>query len=298
MSRLAIDVGGTKVAFRLAGGDRPPRDAALRWPSPPGPEEDWTALAAEVARLRAGAAPIGAVGVALPAAVDPGGRVTAWPGRPGWVGVDVGARLRALFPGAAVRWADDGDLAALAEAERAGVRNAVYLGIGTGVGGGAVVDGRPVTGCEVGHLIVDRSAREERCDCGRTGCVQAAASGPAILRRAARLRGAPAAFADLRDGLAAGERWAAGALEPAWDALAAAVTGLGELLHPDIAVIGGGVAAGLPGFAGAVAERAAAYARPGYAAPAVRPAGLGGLSSLHGALLLAEREEARRGRNG
>lgn len=299
MTRLGIDVGGTKVAFRLAAAHRPPRDAAFRWPAPADPAEDWAALAGEVARLRAGAdPPISAVGVALPAAVDPAGRVTAWPGRPAWAGLDVGARLRALFPGAAVRWADDGDVAALAEAERARARNAVYLGVGTGVGGGAVLDGRPVLGCEAGHLVVDRSARDERCDCGRFGCVQAAASGPAILRRAARLRGSPVPFAGLRDGLADGARWAAAALEPAWDALAAAVTGLGELLRPEIAVIGGGVAAGLPGFTEAVAERVAGYARPGYAVPSVRPAALGALSSLHGALLLAEREEAGSDRTG
>ncbi|MFB4301795.1 ROK family protein [Actinomadura sp. NTSP31] len=292
MTRLGIDVGGTKVAFRLAAAHGPPRDAAFRWPSPADPAADWTALAGAVARLRGGAdPPIAAVGVALPAAVDSAGRVTAWPGRPGWAGLDVGARLRALFPGAAVRWADDGDLAALAEAGRARARNAVYLGVGTGVGGGAVLDGRPVTGCETGHLIVDRSAREDRCDCGRFGCVQAAASGPAILRRATRLRGASVSFAELRAGLADGAGWTTSALEPAWDALATAVTGLGELLHPEIAVIGGGVAAGLPGFTEAVAERVAGYARAGYAPPPVRPAELGALSSLHGALLLAEREE-------
>ncbi|WP_131764108.1 ROK family protein, partial [Actinomadura fibrosa] len=180
--------------------------------------------------------------------------------------------------------------AALAEAGRLRARNAVYLGVGTGVGGGAVLDGRPVPGCEAGHLVVDRSARSQRCDCGRFGCVQAAASGPAILRRAAHLRGAAVSFADLQDGLPAGEPWAVGALEPAWDALAAAVTCLGELLHPDVAVIGGGVAAALPGFTAAIAERAAGYARPGYTPPPVRPAELGALSSLHGALLLAEQE--------
>ncbi|WP_242887706.1 ROK family protein [Actinomadura litoris] len=296
-ARLGIDVGGTKVALRLASGGRAPRDTAFRWPSgrPPDPEADWAALAREVARLRAGA-PVGAVGVALPATVGPSGRVTAWPGRPGWAGLDVGARLRALFPGAAVRWADDGDLAALAEAERAGAAGVVYLGVGTGVGGGVVLDGAPVTGCEVGHLVVDRSAREEHCDCGRFGCVQAAASGPAILRRAARLRGRAVAFAELRDALPAGEGWVTGALEPAFDALAAAVTSLGELFHPDVAVLGGGVAAALPGFTEAVAGRVAAYARPGYAPPPVRRAELGGLSSLHGAVLLAEREEAHRGR--
>ncbi|MFB9838802.1 ROK family protein, partial [Actinoallomurus acaciae] len=113
---------------------------------------------------------------------------------------------------------------------------------------------------------------------------------------AARLRGSAVSFAELRDGLPAGAGWAVGALEPAWDALGAAVTTLGELFNPDVAVIGGGVAAELPGFTEAVADRVIGYSRPGYAAPSVRRAKLGGLSSLHGAVLLAEREEAHRGR--
>ncbi|XVQ06664.1 ROK family protein [Spirillospora sp. CA-255316] len=297
MTRLGIDVGGTKVAFRLVGEDLAPREAGFRWPSPPDPaagwSADWDALAGEVARLRAAwGRPITAVGVALPAAVDSAGRVTTWPGRPGWAGLDLGARLGGLFPDAAVRWADDGDLAALAEAGRARSPNVVYLGVGTGVGGGVVLEGRPVPGCEIGHLIVDRRVRGERCDCGRRGCVQAAASGPATLRRAARLRGAAVSFAELREGLLTGARWAAASLERTWDVLAAAVTGLGEIFHPDVAVVGGGFAAGLPGFTGAVAERTAELARPGFPVIPVRQAELGGLSSLHGAVLLAEREEA------
>ncbi|WP_131742552.1 ROK family protein [Actinomadura roseirufa] len=296
MTRLGIDVGGTKVAFRLAGEEPPAREDAFHWPSSPGPdagpEADWAALAEEVARLRTGwARPITAVGVALPATTDAAGRVTTWPGRPGWAGLNVGARLRGLFPGAAVRWADDGDLAALAEAGRAGSPDVVYIGVGTGVGGGVVLGGRSLAGSEIGHLIVDRSALDERCDCGRHGCLQAVASGPATLRRAARLRGGAVSFADLRGGLLAGAGWAADALAPAWDALGAAVTSLGELLHPDVAVIGGGFGAGLPGFADAVAERVAKYARPGFAAVPVRRAELGGLSSLYGALLLAGQEE-------
>ncbi|GLX11610.1 ROK family protein [Microbispora sp. NBRC 16548] len=292
MTRLGIDVGGTKVAFRLTGAGLPPREARLRWPSPPDPVADLAALTGEVTRLRAAwGRPITAVGVAMPAALDTGGRVTTWPGRPAWAGLDLGARLCELFPGAAVRWADDGDLAALAEAGRARSPNVVYLGVGTGVGGGVVLDGRPVPGCEIGHLIVDRRARDERCDCGRRGCLQAAASGPATLRRAARLRGEPVLYADLREGLRAGARWAVESLDDTWDALAAAVTGLGELFHPEVAVIGGGFAAGLPGFTRAVARRTVRLARRGFPPVPVRRARLGGLSSLHGAVLLAEREE-------
>ncbi|GAA4812364.1 ROK family protein [Streptomyces ziwulingensis] len=304
---LGIDVGGTKVALRAepAGPPHPPgaprtagpaersADALLHWPAARGARSDWAALEAEVTGLRERwGADFRAIGVAIPAAVDGEGRVTAWPGRPGWEGFALGGALRRLFPGATVRWADDGDLAALAEARYAGCDHVVYLGVGTGVGGGVVHGGAPLPGpgrgsCEAGHLVVDR--RGPRCDCGRRGCLQATASGPATLRRAARLRGAPADFAALRAGLAESAGWAEEAVAETCAALAAGFVSLHELFRPELAVLGGGFAEGLPGFTDRVRAATAELARPGFPAPPLRPAALGGLSSLHGALALARR---------
>ncbi|MDI3405810.1 ROK family protein [Streptomyces cavernicola] len=138
-------------------------------------------------------------------------------------------------------------------------------GGGTG-GGGVVLDGRICPGtargsCEVGHLIVDHRAGEW-CDCGRRGCVQSLASGRAVLRRPAGLLGAEVGFDRLRQAWAAGEWWATQTVHDSADALAAAV-GLGELVHPEVVAVGGGFAAGLPGYVDAVARRAAEPARPG-----------------------------------
>ncbi|MEU3837216.1 ROK family protein [Streptomyces microflavus] len=293
---LGIDVGGTKVALRAEGLDGPAghvEEAVFTWPAAQGAEGDWRALAAEVAGLRERwGGGFTAVGVAVPAAVGADGRVAAWPGRPGWEGFAFGPALRRLFPDAAVRWADDGDLAALAEARHAGCDHVAYLGVGTGVGGGVVHGGASLPGpglgsCEVGHLVVDR--RGPRCDCGRRGCLQATASGPATLRRAARLRGGPVDFAALRTGLAEGAAWAEEAVEETCDGLAAAFVSLAELFHSRLSVLGGGFADGLPGLAARVADRSAALSRTGFPAPPLRPAALGGLSSLHGALALARR---------
>ncbi|MFB7380690.1 ROK family protein [Kitasatospora purpeofusca] len=299
---LGIDIGGTKVALRAE--DGPPggpvrtEEAVLRWPGArvAGAYADWTALAGTVADLRERwEGDFAAVGVAVPATVGPDGRVLAWPGRPGWRGFDLLPALRRLFPTAALAWADDGDLAALAEAVHAGSGNVVYLGVGTGIGGGVVHEGAPLPGpgrgsCEAGHVIVDRSGPV--CDCGRRGCLQATASGPATLRRAELLRGAPVEYAELRTGLADSAPWAVEAVEETCAALAAAAVSLGELFHPELTVLGGGFAEGLPGFTARVEAHAAALARPGVPAPAIRPAVLGGLSSLHGALALARLQPA------
>ncbi|MGW0791973.1 ROK family protein [Streptomyces sp. NPDC002911] len=289
-------MGGTKVALRAEHTDGTVRQAGFRWPRATDTAThavaDLDLLARQVRELCAVAPdwPAG-VGVAMPATLDAAGIVTAWPNRPGWTGLDVGAALREVVGTAEVLCADDGDLAALAEAHAAGRPDLLYLGVGTGVGGGIVLGGKLLPGpsrgsCEIGHLIVDRSG--ELCDCGRRGCVQSVASGPAVLRRAARARGTEVTFDELAQALAEGTPWAADAVREGCAALAAAAVGVSELLGPATVVVGGGFADGLPGFTGTVAAQTARLARPGHPPPTVEPARLGGLSSLHGAVLLAK----------
>ncbi|MGV9559631.1 ROK family protein [Streptomyces sp. NPDC003401] len=289
-------MGGTKVALRAEHTDGTVREAGFRWPrgadAPAPAAAELDLLVRQVHELCAEAPdePAG-VGVAMPATLDAEGVVTAWPNRPGWSGLDVGGALREVFGTAEVVCADDGDLAALAEAHAAGRPDLLYLGVGTGVGGGIVLGGELLPGpsrgsCEIGHLIVDRSG--EQCDCGRRGCVQSVASGPAVLRRAARARGTEVTYDQLARALADGTPWAADPVREGCAALAAAVVGVSELLHPATVVIGGGFADGLPGFTDTVAARTARLARPGHPPPPVRPARLGALSSLHGAVLLAK----------
>lgn len=290
MTVLGIDVGGTKVALRTDGGT-PSRSAVFPWPPASSVADDLDALTRNVrALLDDTPQPVEAVGVAMPATVGTDGVVTTWPGRPSWTGLDLRAALHSLFPRSTVLWADDGDLAALAEADEASCQDVVYLGVGTGIGGGIVLDGHLCPGtargsCEVGHVIVD--PKGPQCDCGRHGCVQAVASGPATLRRAGHLRGEPVSFAELAEGLRHERGWAVTAVGESCDALAVAIVNLNELIRPSLALIGGGFADGLPGFAGTVAERAYSLARPGHPVAPVRAAALGGLSSLRGAVLLA-----------
>ncbi|WP_276204622.1 ROK family protein [Amycolatopsis vancoresmycina] len=286
-----MDIGGTKVAFRFEHGEPgAAEEFSFAWPEPgPDAAADLRLLGAEAARTLPRER-ITAVGVSVPATLDGTGRVLAWPMRPSWTGVDFGAALRSLFPGVPVRAADDGDLAAIAEAKAAGCADLVYFGVGSGIGGGIVLDGRSWPGferasCELGHVVVDRAGA--RCDCGRRGCVQALASGPATLRRATRLRGSPVTPAQLRAGLGAGEPWAVAAVTESARALAVAVVSAGELCAPAATVIGGGFAAGVPDFVPLVAGEVRRLARPGRRPAPVRPAVLGGLSSLHGAVAAA-----------
>ncbi|MCX4851540.1 ROK family protein [Streptomyces sp. NBC_00893] len=291
MAHLGIDVGGTKVALRLESGTDVRWETAFRWPPGPDAGADLDRLGAALREAcRHSPDPLRAVGVAMPGVLDPADRIVAWPSRPWWADVDLRSFFDRALPDAEVRYADDGDLAALAEARAAGLDNLLYVGVGTGIGGGAVVHGDmfPGTGrgsFEIGHTVVDMAGAV--CVCGRVGCVQALASGPATLRRAADVRGTSTSFEEFVSALLDAEEWATQALRVSAAALATAVVGAGELLHPSAVVIGGGFAEAVPGFADQVAAQMSLLARPGVPLPSVGPAALGGLSSLYGAVGLA-----------
>ncbi|MFE0023224.1 ROK family protein [Amycolatopsis sp. NPDC059021] len=291
MAYLGIDIGGTKVALRVETDAGCAGETTFGWAPRHSAAQDLAQLAEQVAELRAElGTPLDAVGVAMPGTVGPDGRITAWPNRPEWTGLELDASLRALFPGAALGWADDGDLGALAEAQASGCEDLLYIGVGTGIGGGLVLGGTPCPGLgrgsfEIGHVIVELGGA--RCVCGRQGCLQAIASGPATLRRAAVLCGQDVTFDELRQALRDKKPWALDAIEATSRALAAAVTGVQELVHPVRAVIGGGFADGIPEIVEGVSGQLAELARQGQTPLPVGPAALGGLSSLRGAVALA-----------
>ncbi|MFC7484012.1 ROK family protein [Luedemannella flava] len=208
--------------------------------------------------------PVAALGIGSfgPLDLDPAsptyGHITSTPKR-GWGGTDVAGILgRGL--GVPVALDTDVNAAAYGEAlfgAARGLHNAVYLTVGTGIGGGAVVAGRPLRGLvhtEMGHLHVRRHPDDTYAGgCPFHGdCVEGLASGPSL---AARL-GRPA------------ER--AGPDAPALVArqafyLAQLVAAVTYLLSPQRVVLGGGVL-GLPGLLAAV--RAETVNRLGKALPA------------------------------
>ncbi|HLM35918.1 MAG TPA: ROK family protein [Gaiellaceae bacterium] len=237
---VALDVGGTKLAAATAVPGEAGWSATARAPTPATGAEALTALLALADSL--GSDQIGGVGVSF------GGHVDARTGTarrsvhvPGWEDVPLAALLGERF-GAPVRIANDGNAGALGEWDAAArPRDPVcYVTVSTGVGGGVVVDGELVAGAdglaaEVGHLLVEPGGAA--CGCGRRGCVETVASGPAIARRAGTASAEAAVAAAER-----GDERARRALADAAHALATAVAALVAVVNPAFVAIGGGVA--------------------------------------------------------
>ncbi len=215
------------------------------------------------------------------------GTITTTP-KPGWSGTDVLGPFSSAF-GLPVGFDTDVNAAALAEGRwgaARGLASFVYLTLGTGVGGGAVIDGRVVHGLvhpEMGHMAVPRHPSDAFAgNCPFHGdCLEGMASGPAVAARFGRR-------AEQLDGA---DRSAAAELVGFY--LAAGVRSITYALAPERIVVGGGLSA-LPGVL--VAARAELkrqlHGYPGLpehdADDFLVPALLGGRAGPAGTLILAE----------
>lgn len=214
------------------------------------------------------------------------GFITTTP-KPGWADTDlVGAFQQAL--GVPVGFDTDVNGAALGEwrwGAGQGLANLIYVTVGTGIGGGALVNGQPLHGLihpEMGHVTVRRQPGDDFAgSCPFHGdCLEGMASGPAIEARWGR-RGE--ALSELTD--------QAVSLEAAY--LASGFRNLVYALAPERMIVGGGVA-GLPGLLAAVGTRLCEE-MAGYAVTSAHGAGfvvapaLGARAGAAGALALAER---------
>ena len=208
---------------------------------------------------------VGGIGICSPGPLDPEkGVVINPPNLPCWRNYPLAAEVeRAL--GVPVKLDNDGNAAALAEAQWGagrGYRNVFYATLGTGIGTGIVFDGKIYHGrtgaaAEGGHVSIDY--RGPRCGCGKPGCIEVLASGPAIARRARAKLAAGVGSTVLQ--MASGNPEAVssemvGQAYVSGDALAREVLlETVDLLEPDVLVVGGGVAAMLSPLLGEIRQR-------------------------------------------
>ncbi|MEJ3747550.1 ROK family protein [Actinomycetes bacterium KLBMP 9797] len=237
-----MDLGGTAIKWVVLAGDAVADRGAVRTP---GDRDAIVAALAGIARAH-GAGP---VGLGVPGHVDRAtGVIRFLPNLPGaWSGFPLGAALTART-GRPVRVLNDARAFCLAELRLGAARDetdALFLTLGTGVGGGVVSAGRLLVGPddrlgEIGHTVYDRSG--PRCGCGGRGCLEMYASGPAIVRQAGGGRTPDVVAADAT----AGEPAAVAALALAGRAIGETVASLAALLPCRALIVGGGVAGALP----------------------------------------------------
>lgn len=278
-----MDIGGTKVAAGLVDAHGEIRNRTRKPMVARGTAAE--GLAAVIAAIEAllDADPVArtalrGIGVCSPGPLDPQkGVVLNPPNLPCWRNFPLADELRRAFR--VPVWLDnDANAAGLAEVlwgAGRGYRNVFYATIGTGIGTGIIFDGhiyhgRTGAAAEGGHLSIDYHG--PRCACGKHGCIEALAAGPAIAERARQMLAAdPSRHSQILalagDDTAAvtseivGQAYAAGdavatqVLEETVDLLAIWLGNVIDLLEPDVIIIGGGVSAMLTPFFPRIRER-------------------------------------------
>ncbi len=242
--RLGIDLGGTKIEAALLDGA-----GAVAWRERTPTPRDYDGVLRALRELADAAAPGGTpMGVGIPGSLSPATGLVRGANTTFLNGRDLRGDLEAAT-GRPVRVANDADCFALSEAtDGAGAGAPIVFGVilGTGCGGGVVVDGRLLPGAggfagEWGHTPLPWSAPDEhpgpRCWCGRPGCMEQWVSGPAFERDDGR--GLKAAEIAAR--AAAGEPQAAASLARYVSRLARGLAVVCDVIDPAVIVLGGGM---------------------------------------------------------
>ncbi len=180
------------------------------------------------------------------------------------------------------------------------VRNGLYIAVGTGIGGGWVLDGRLYRGQAglagaVGHIKVERDGRP--CTCGGQGCVEQYASGPAIAERYRELRGLAEAPTgrEVITAMRAGDALARFVVQEAGHWLGFALASLVNAMAPDAVIIGGGAAQAGEPFLEAIRASLRQHALSTARTTPVIPAALGPHAGVIGAATMARLGLAARG---
>jgi glucokinase len=248
--RAGVDIGGTKILAVLCAEHDPTVLATATAPTPAkaGGASILDTSAALVRALtdRVDGEIVG-VGVGAAGVIDPADGVVVNTGNAfdGWAGTAINAGLSVRLNGVPVRADNDVNAFLLGELAEAGrPRHALAVTIGTGVGGALYVDGRllhggPTGAGEIGHV---GDFGPEPCSCGRTGHLEAYASGTSLTRRYAHASGlvVPDAGA-VADAALRGDPVAVEVFERAGQYLGSAIAQAGGLLGVDLAILGGGV---------------------------------------------------------
>lgn len=265
---FGIDVGGTSVKCGLFHTDG---TLVEKWEIPTRTENNGQnilpdvaeTINAKLAEKNIDKAYVEGVGIGIPGPINSRGEAACavnlyW-------GFTPVAQILGDLTGLKAQAGNDANVAALGEAWKgaaAGAQNIIMITLGTGVGGGIIINGKILAGShgaggEIGHALVVRG-EEEKCNCGNHGCLEQYASATGIVRVAGRVLAASEDDSTLRelqnitakdvlDAFKAGDAVAVRIMEYVGDLLGGAIAGFTTVVDPEAIVIGGGVSkAGQP----------------------------------------------------
>ncbi|MBQ8837311.1 MAG: ROK family protein [Clostridia bacterium] len=266
MLKIGIDLGGTNIAAGLVDESG---TILLKKSVPTGasrPKEEIIDDIAALCRRIVGEhgitlSEVQAIGIAVPGGVDEkSGEILFTPNIP-FSGINICEILSKKLDGKKVGVANDANAATLAEVfcgAAKGADNAVMITLGTGVGGGIVIDKKIYSGsnglaAEIGHFVIQMGG--EKCGCGRRGCFEAYGSATALIRMTKEelstcfMTGEATLMAEASkisartsfDAFKKGDAAAARVIEKYTDALANGITSLINIFQPDVFIIGGGI---------------------------------------------------------
>lgn len=194
--RIGIDLGGTNIAvgvvdenLRIVAKHSVPTQA--KRPYPQIIEDMAKAVFSALQKAGISLEQCASIGIGSPGICDSETETVIYSNNIQWENVPLVAELRKWIP-LPCRLSNDANCAALGEVAAGaakGYKNAVLLTLGTGVGGGVILDGKIFAGChsagaELGHTVLIKNG--ERCTCGRHGCLEAYASASALIRQTKR----------------------------------------------------------------------------------------------------------------
>ena len=184
------------------------------------------------------------LGVALPGLVDMDSGMLLLGSQFQWHDVPLGAMLRDLFPDMTVTLDNEMNARALAESRHGVIRNernAVMLGLGSGVGAGIIANGQVYRGNdnmagEVGHITMDPNGK--MCECGRYGCLQTYVADWALIEDARRFK-RDANIDDILQAADTSEQWAVSIIDRFVRYTKTAISYFASLLNPGVVVLSG-----------------------------------------------------------
>jgi glucokinase len=305
---VAVDIGGTQIKGAvvtchgvMVASERTPTAVPEGPSAVAGQVKSLVDKLAEDARAASGRDPL-AVGLVVPGVIDPEAGVVRYAANIGWSDLDLRSQVAAVLD-VPVALGHDGRAGAVAEGTfgvARGIDDFLFVALGTGIGGCAVLGGVAHPGAhglsgEIGHIkaLFDGP----RCACGEDGCLESVASAAAITRRYlarggstdGRLRASDV----LRRAAEGDDPIAASVADDAIDALGTVLTMVQRLVDVDLVVIGGGLCAAGDALLGPLAKewaKRAAYQPP----PRLAVSGLGSHAGSYGAAVLAWQAIGRR----